>query len=376
MSSSISIISNFENFKDFIEILVENKYLQWATTLFVVLSTIGAAIHNEYIFWISLILFAAGLFIAIYQQYRKLNIYNRDFIPIPVVINISNPADSNNALTSMFSFIEKEYKHEYKHHKENLEQIYHIKEDELIFEFKGKIEDKESLKDYLKITKHDIEKLEKKIPAKDKFYIIYIGPVSVAILIGAIFVNSSVVIFQYNKSSNGYNKVAEINDRNIKENVSNFEKFDIEKMSYNNVNNLENINYNITNDRNNDNNSDSLVKSNKVTLAIDISSHKINLNQQDIKEYGDIIYLKSKNSIGTLSRDEDWIEYVREIFKELNILQREYNEIKLIYSMPVSLGLMLGIAIHNYWKIMLTQYEIENGSYTNLMFTNEINYRY
>lgn len=333
--------------KEFIEVLVENRWVQLATTIFAVVSTLGIVLGYAWIFWTGLGLFIVGLFYAVVQEYHKLKIYRCDFVPVPVVINISNPADSKNALNSVFSLIENDDKNQYRHrHKENLEKIFHIKEDDLIFEFKGSIENKENLKDFLKIVKHDIGKLENKIPAKDEFYLIYIGPVSVAVLVGAIFATSAVMILQYDKSVNGYNKVHEIRGRSIKEDVNSFEKLDLKRI-----------------DANKD-------KSKKAVLAIDISSHKINLSQ--LYDYGDIFYLKSKNDNGTLSKDEDWGLYVREIFKELNELQGKYEEIKLIYSMPVSIGLMLGVAIQNYWKIRLTQYA--DGKYEDLLCTNDIKY--
>jgi len=333
--------------KGFIEVLVENRWIQLATTVFAVISPLGVVLGYVWIFWTGLGLFIAGLFYAVIQEYHILKIYRRDFVPVPVVINISNPADSKNALNSVFSLIENDDKNQYRYrHKENLEKIFHIKEDDLIFEFKGSIENKENLIDFLKIVRHDIGKLESKIPAKDEFYLIYIGPVSVAVLVGAIFATSAVMILQYDKSVNGYNKVHEIRDRSIKENVKSFEKLDLKRINTN------------KNDSKN------------AVLAIDISSHKIDLNQ--LHDDGDIFYLKARNNNGTLSKDEDWGLYVKEIFKELNELQGKYEEVKLIYSMPVSIGLMLGVAIQNYWKIMLTQYA--DGSYKDLLRTNDIKY--
>ncbi len=333
----------------FIGAIVENKYLQIVTTVFAIISAVGITLGYSLIFWASFAVFIIGLFYAGFQEYGKFKVYRRDFIPIPIVINVANPADSKNAIGRVFSLIGDDSS-EYKHHKENLEQMFHIKDDDLIFEFKGDIENKEKLKDFLKISRHDIEKLEHKIPAKDEFYIIYIGPVSVAILVGAIFANSAIMVLQYDKSANGYNKIYEIKDRTIKENVESLVKFDLKTSIQNQGTNK------------------------KATLAVDISSHKINLDQSQIKNYGDIFYLKAKNNSGTLGMDEDWGQYVREIFKELNELQIKYEEVKLVYSMPISIGLMLGVAIHNYWKIMLTQYE--DGVYKDLMYTNEIKYHF
>ncbi|SNZ10638.1 hypothetical protein SAMN06265182_1910 [Persephonella hydrogeniphila] len=281
--------------------------------------------------------------IGIWQEYKKHKLYEKPFLPIPVVINISNPADSKNALNQLSNVIEREG---FKDHLKNLEKYFAIDKDNLIFEYKGDIFDKEKLKDFLKILKHEIEKLERKIPQGDQFYIAYIGPVSVSILVGAIFAQDAVKIFQYDKSINGYKNVADIKDRIIKENIDTLEKFDfIEVIKENNE---------------------------KAVLAIDISSHKINFNSSAIQSFGDIFYLKSKESKGTISYNDNWIRYIQEIFFTINKLQTNYKEIKLVYSIPISIGLGLGMAIQNYWKILLTNYQ--QGEYKDLIYTDEVQY--
>lgn len=288
--------------------------------------------------------FAGGLAgIGIWQEYKKRQLYKKPFLPIPVVINISNPADSKNALNQLSKVIEREG---FENHLKNLEKYFAIDKDDLIFEYKGDIFDKEKLKDFLKILKHEIEKLERKIPQGDQFYIAYIGPVSVSILVGSIFAQDAVKIFQYDKSINGYKSVADIKDRIIKESVNTLEKFDFIEVKK-------------------DNNE-------KVVLAIDISSHKINLNDSGIQSFGDVFYLKSKESKGTISYNDDWIRYIQEIFFTLNKLQTNYKEIKLVYSIPISIGLGLGIAIQNYWKILFTNYQ--QGEYKDLIYTDEVQY--
>ena len=67
-----------------------------------------------------------------------------------------------------------------------------------------------------------------------------------------------------------------------------------------------------------------------------------------------------------------WIRYIQEIFHILNKLQTEYEEIKLVYSIPVSIGLGIGIAIQNYWHVLLTNYQ--QGEYKDLIYTDEIQY--
>lgn len=136
--------------------------------------------------------------------------------------------------------------------------------------------------------------------------------------------------------------MVEISDRKLKEDIKEYEKFE-----------------RVVTEKGQD----------RVTIAIDVSSHKINLNDQSIENYGDLIYLESKGS-GTIEKNEDWLQYFREIFKTVNIAQQKnYQEIKLVYSMPITLGILVGMAVQQYWPILLTQYE--NSTYRNLINLQE-----
>lgn len=136
--------------------------------------------------------------------------------------------------------------------------------------------------------------------------------------------------------------MVEISDRKLKEDIKEYEKFE-----------------RVVTEKGQD----------RVTIAIDVSSHKINLNDQSIENYGDLIYLESKGS-GTIEKNEDWLQYFREIFKTVNIAQQKnYQEIKLVYSMPITLGILVGMAVQQYWPILLTQYG--NSTYRNLINLQE-----
>jgi hypothetical protein len=256
------------------------------------------------------------------------------------VIKIANPADSNKALQSLFNIIETENK--YKDHKNNLDQYLNVSETDLIFNYSCDIYDQEMLKTFLQILRYNLEKLKKKTPQNTIIYLAYIGPISVAIMVGTILATEGVKIFQYNKSSDSYYPVVEISDRKLKEDIKEYEKFE-----------------RVVTEKGQD----------RVTIAIDVSSHKINLNDQSIENYGDLIYLKSKGS-GTIEKNEDWLQYSREIFKTINIAQQKnYQEIKLVYSMPITLGILVGMAVQQYWPILLTQYD--NSTYRNLINLQE-----
>ncbi|GCA88612.1 SAVED domain-containing protein [Microcystis aeruginosa] len=282
----------------------------------------------------------ALVIIGIWLESQKYDLYKHQAIPLPIVINIANPADSNKALQSLFNIIETENK--YKDHQNNLDQYLNISETDLIFNYSCDIYDQEMLRAFLQILRYNLEKLKKKTPQNTIIYLAYIGPISVAIMVGTILATEGVKIFQYNKSSDSYYPVVEISDRKLKEDIKEYEKFE-----------------RVVTEKGQD----------RVTIAIDVSSHKINLNVQSIENYGDLIYLKSKGS-GTIEKNEDWLQYSREIFKTINIAQQKnYQEIKLVYSMPITLGILVGMAVQQYWPILLTQYE--NSTYRNLINLQE-----
>lgn len=327
----------------FLENIISNPVITAAGYLGAIGGLVADTLGVNYAYFGSLVFMIGLAGVGIYQEYQKDKLYKKPFLPIPIVVNISNPADSKNAQNQLAKKIEEEG---FKNHLQNLQKYFSIEPEDLIFEYKGNIFDKDMLIDFLKILKHDIEKLEKKIPQGDMFYIAYIGPVSVSILVGSIFAQDAVKIFQYDKSINGYVEVVSVKDRIIKERIGNLEKFDFQKVKKEN--------------------------NKKAVLAIDISSHKININDSSLISYGDVYYLKSKEKKGTISFNDNWIRYIQEIFYILNKLQTEYEEIKLVYSIPVSIGLGIGMAIQNYWHILLTNYQ--QGEYKDLIYTDEIQY--
>lgn len=293
------------------------------------------------------VLFAVAvvsILLGIWSEARKISIYQHAAIPLPIVINVSNPVDSENALNALFNLIEQDNK--FRNYRRNLAQYLQISPSDLIFNYRGDIYQVDKLKDFLKITRYDLEKLKAKTPINTTVHLAYAGPASVGILIGTVLSLENVKIFQYNKTSDNYYPVVEIRDRTLKEDITEFEKFTVDLPEKNQKN---------------------------VTVAIDVSSHKIRTNDSSITAYGDLIYMKSL-SIGTIQSDEDWMQYVREIFKVLNLAQQTYGEIRLVYSMPVALAVILGIAVQNYWSIMLTNYDSSNSTYRDLMKLNDIQF--
>lgn len=293
------------------------------------------------VFVLALCTFVAG----VWNESQKSKIYQSEAIPLPIVLNISNPANSVNALNSLFDLIEK--KEKYHNHRQDITKYLNIVESDLIFNYQGDIFEIDRLKDFLKITKHNLEKLKAHTPRNTTLYLAYIGPISVAVMIGTLFGTDGVKIFQYNKSSDSYYPVIQVSDRQLKETIQAFQKFEVERPPSPTTEN--------------------------VVVAIDASGHKVNTKEPGLKTYGDLIHLGSINQ-GTISSEEDWLQYCREIFAVLNETQGNYKEIKLVYSMPVALAIVLGMALQNYWNIILTNYDKTTNTYQNVIKTNKVTY--
>jgi len=284
------------------------------------------------------LLLAALLFLyALFDEQKNLKIYTQNNLPIPVVFNVSNPADAKSALSILFNTLEKEYPN----HKENLKKHFNIIETDLIFKYDGDIFNEKRFIDFLKISKHNIKKLEAQTPKNVDFHVVYIGPISNAIMVGTLFGTEGVTLYQYSKSSSSYDTVLEVNSRQYKESVSEFKI--IEKKSIGTI-------------------------EDEVTVAIDMASHKVALS-----ELGEpVVHLESKLG-ATIHNPEDFIRANQEIYTVINTLQQNVSKIRFVYSMPVTLGILLGMSVQNYWDIEITQYE--DGQYkTVIKHLDEIKY--
>jgi hypothetical protein len=320
-----------------IESVLSNKYAQVASIVAVVLAFFADFLgsHVAYLWSLGAVVL---LFVLAYLDEKKVSdIYNQPNISIPVVFNISNPADSKSALNSLFGILDKKYNN----HKKNLKKYFNIVEDDLIFHYDGDIFDEKRFVDFLKVTKHDIKRLDAKTQQNVHFHIVYIGPIANAILIGTMLGTEGVTLYQYNKSSDTYNIAISIDSREYKEDVKEFKL--IEKESIGDI-------------------------KESVTVAIDLASHKVALGKLEKP----IIHLKS--TIGaTIHKPKDFIRANQEIYAVINDLQQHTNHITLTYSMPTTVAILLGMSIQNYWDIEITQYS--DGEYKSVVrHLNDIKY--
>jgi len=321
--------------------MIQNILSNIYTQIALVFSAFGGLLSDQLgggyvvVIMISLLILAY----AIYDEYKKEKIYSAKNLPVPVVFNISNPADAKNALNALFEIINQTHPH----HKANLEKYCNIIEEDLIFKYDGDIFNEKRFIDFLKVTKHDIKKLEAKTPQNIHFHIVYIGPIANAILIGTMLGTEGITLYQYNKSSDSYTISLEIDSRVYKEHISDFQM--IEKETIGDLEGAKNV-----------------------TVAIDLASHKVALG----KLQKPVIHLQS--TVGaTIHEAKDFIRANQEIYAVINELQQQSPHITLAYSMPTTVGILLGMSIQNYWDIELTQFS--DGEYkTVVKHLNEIKY--
>ena len=303
--------------------ILSNIYLNAASILAVPAAFLADVSGKPIAYAVAFIVVVGLIAYAYFDEKKKQKIYTASNIHLPIIFNVSNPANSAVALEALFKILSQRYPN----HKENLEKYLNIMLDDLIFGYQGDIFDQERFVDFLKIVKHDIKQLQQKAANNTHLHIVYIGPVANAIAMGTILGTDGVTLYQYNKSTDSYAISLEIQDRSYKEHIEAFEIFDKET-----IGRIEKA-------------------EERVTVAIDLSSHKIALS----KLQEPIVHLKSRHG-ATLKTSEAFIQANREIYAVINGLQQRVEKITLVYSMPTSVAMLLGMSIQNYWDIELTQF--------------------
>lgn len=336
--------SNVEQIQGFLADAINSKFGILAMTIIAFGGLISDAMATGYFFVV-----CAGsilMLYALYKEWDRRDLYSQSAVSIPVVFNISNPADCRSALNALYGKLEQEYPD----HRESLKRYFNITDEDLIYHYNGDIYDERRMIDFLKICKHDLKRLDARTPGNVHFHIAYIGPISGAILVGTLFPTEGVTLYQYDRSNKSYSIALQIDGRNYKEPVRRFEVLEGSLSQT-----LETIGG---------------CPGKRVTLALELSSHKIDLAELDEPR----ILLKS--SLGaTLDNADEFIRANREIYTVINELQTRCDKITLVYSIPTALGLLLGMSLQTYWNIRLTQYD--KGRYRTVIESlREIEYRF
>ena len=300
-----------------------------------IVATIVAGIgdaSNAGLFHITAIgIYSLGGFLAWDDTRKKEKFYKKSEIHLPVVINVDSPKSAKHIFNQLIKKIESEL--EINNYEDNLKKYLNIVREDLIYEYGIGLEgiyNQNKLFTFLHIISYNLNQIQKKMDNKIVFHIAYYTRPSVAFALGEIFKDDGVVVYQNNPDKDVFDEVAKTQNRNYKTNVKNFEKFDVKKYENN--------------------------KTTEVLLVINASSHKVNLNASSLKKYQNRVILDAKHN-GTIGLNEDWMQYVKEIFTILNELQTKYSHIVIAHAMPESIALLVGMAINEYWNVTITQYD-------------------
>lgn len=300
---------------------------------------------TEYFSWAAKIIVVVLLYVA-YEVYTERKMYKTKVLPIPIVVNINSDITGEYALNSLFEEIEKNSK--FKNLKANLKKYRNIIEDDLVFTYKGDLYKKEEIITFMQIIRYQVRKIKENIPNQVEFHLAYYKRPAYGIFLGYVFEEEDLVIYQNKTNHDSFYKVAEIDNRDYKNVVSEFQKFNIKYLKQ-------------------DENSEQLL------IGIKASSHNINFNTEGLKDYTNVISIEAKHS-GTIQPEEDWVLYVREIFTVLNEEQTKYKQITIAHNMPESIGVILGMAVGHHWRLLITQYD--KGDYIEVMRTDELDCYY
>ena len=304
---------------------------------------------SKYIYLAAFALILLSVLCALYVERKKEKFFKNEDVHIPVVINVDSNKSANHVFNMLIKNIEEKYG--YSDYEEDLKKYLNVVRNDLIYEYGIGLENiytKNKVLSFLQIISYNLHKIQSSIKNKIVFHVAYYRRPAFAFLIGNIFENDEIIVYQNNPDRDFFDEVAHTQNRNYKTKVKEFEKFS--------------VTYNISDSKNKE-----------VLLVINASSHTVNLNAKSLKKYQNKIILNA-NHDGTIQLTENWMKYVQEIFTVLNNLQTEYEHIVIAHAMPESIALLVGMAIGNYWNVTITQYD--DGDYKFFMNMKEINLYY
>lgn len=321
--------------------LINHVYI--ATSLFLaVIIGFFADFMNEGVYYIlGIVLVLTAFVFAYFDNAKREKLFKNETIAIPIVISVDSHKSTKHVFDNFIKEIEKKVK--ISNLEEGLKKYLNVVRDDLIFEYRGDLYDQERLISFMQIVRYGLNKIELNTQTKIEFHLAYYKRPAIGFLVGYIFENDGLVIYQNNPDGDVFDEVAKIDKRNYKTEVKEFTKFTLSETTQG--------------------------KGEHVLVAIKAASHEIALNVVNVEKYDNVVELRANHS-GTIELDEDWILYNREIFTLLNRLQTEYKKITIVHAMPEALAVLVGMSIGNYWKIQMTQFD--DGEYKELIMLDRV----
>jgi hypothetical protein len=166
---------------------------------------IGGDVFEGVSYLIAIVIILIIYLIGVLCETRKFIFYNRTCIHLPVIINIANSTDSQDALKifvqslaerphSKITKINNDYLY-------SLERYLTISSEDLVFQYNVDLNKQNELYDIFAIIRHDLTRLQKQTPKHHILEIAYIGPVAIALWLGAITNTESLALWPYNSGA-------------------------------------------------------------------------------------------------------------------------------------------------------------------------------
>ncbi|MEN5387903.1 SAVED domain-containing protein [Aliarcobacter skirrowii] len=326
-----------------IKYLIDNLYINIAGISAMVLSPFADAIGSPAYWWLFgglLLLFVFGIF----DELVKNNKLSTEIIHIPIVIKVDDGPESKYVMQNLIERIEQ--KNGLNNYEALLQKYFSLNLEDFIFEYNGSIYEFDRLISFARIIKYSVAKIEKQFKGRVKFHVAYYRRPSIGFLIGTIFRTEGVVVYQNSDFDNKFYDVADIKNRDYKSQVKEFTKYIIENIKSDNSKEI-------------------------VLIAIESSSHSIAIESSNLKNFDNIIRIKSIEG-STIPYEIDWTSYAQQIYTVLNQAQTKYKKIVIAHAMPEALSIVLGMALENYWNIDITQFDQNDYKYIYTM--NQIKY--
>jgi len=291
------------------------------------------------------------LLIAFIKERNIRHLYAKETIPIPVVVSVDDSTPIEIHFKALLARIAEDDRR-FEGLEKKLESYFNISEQMLTFKYNGEMYDHERLVSFLQIIRYVLNDIQRRLDNKACFHLFFLRRPAVGVALGGMFRTDGIVVYQNNDYSNTLDKVAKIDSRKYKERVSQFRHFEITKK---------------LKDK----------KAKELLVAVQISSHTVSLEHPSLQKFRNIIHMESVRN-GTLPTDTEsfendlWVEHAQEIYNIINQYKGEFDTVTLVHSMPEAVGVILGMALENYWNIDVCQFD--RGEYKVVINLQQIKY--
>ncbi len=164
-----------------------------------IFTIMGYAFHFD-AYLLGLFLYVGIYLIGVFYETRKFIFYNRRRLHLPTVVNIANPVNAQDALKIFVQALAEKLRVSEKYLDE-LERYLMITRDDLILSYVINIHNPGQLYDMLAVIRHNLTRLQKQTPRDHILELVYIGPVAIALWLGAVTHTESIALWPHSRGT-------------------------------------------------------------------------------------------------------------------------------------------------------------------------------